>query len=33
VNLERWRWLPRLFESRHLVVNTADATMAVIEDG
>jgi hypothetical protein len=33
VNLERWRWLPRRFESRHLVVNTADATMAVIEDG
>ena len=33
VNLERWRWLPRRFESRHLVVNTADATMTVIEDG
>jgi murein L,D-transpeptidase YcbB/YkuD len=33
VNLERWRWLPRRFESRHLVVNTADATMTVVEDG
>jgi murein L,D-transpeptidase YcbB/YkuD len=32
-NLERWRWLPRRFESRHLVVNTADATMIVIESG
>jgi murein L,D-transpeptidase YcbB/YkuD len=33
VNLERWRWLPRSVESRHLVVNAADATLAVIEDG
>ena len=33
MNLERWRWLPRRLESRHLVVNAADATMAVIEDG
>jgi murein L,D-transpeptidase YcbB/YkuD len=33
VNLERWRWLPRYFESRHLVVNAADATLAVIENG
>jgi murein L,D-transpeptidase YcbB/YkuD len=33
VNLERWRWLPRTLESRRLVVNAADATLAVVEDG
>jgi murein L,D-transpeptidase YcbB/YkuD len=33
VNLERWRWLPRRLESRYLVVNAADATLAVVEDG
>jgi murein L,D-transpeptidase YcbB/YkuD len=33
VNLERWRWLPRRFEPRHLIVNAADATLAVVEDG
>ena len=33
VNLERWRWLPRDLESRYLVVNAADATLAVVEDG
>ena len=33
VNLERWRWLPRRIESRHLVVNAADATLVVVEDG
>ena len=33
VNLERWRWLPRRLESPHLVVNAADATIAVVEDG
>ena len=33
VNLERWRWLPRPLESRHVVVNAADATLAVVEDG
>jgi murein L,D-transpeptidase YcbB/YkuD len=32
VNLERWRWLPRSLESRHLVVNAADATLVVVED-
>jgi murein L,D-transpeptidase YcbB/YkuD len=32
-NLERWRWLPRRFEPRHLVVNAADATLTVVEDG
>lgn len=33
VNLERWRWLPRHLEPRHLVVNAADATLAVVDDG
>ncbi len=33
VNLERWRWLPRRLEPRHIVVNAADATLAVVEDG
>jgi murein L,D-transpeptidase YcbB/YkuD len=33
VNLERWRWLPRSLESRHVVVNAADATLVVVEDG
>jgi murein L,D-transpeptidase YcbB/YkuD len=33
VNLERWRWLPRSLESQHVVVNAADATLAVVEDG
>ena len=33
VNLERWRWLPQRLEPRHLVVNAADATLAVVEDG
>jgi murein L,D-transpeptidase YcbB/YkuD len=33
VNLERWRWLPRQLESRHVAVNAADATLAVVDDG
>jgi murein L,D-transpeptidase YcbB/YkuD len=33
VNLERWRWLPRQLEPRHLIVNSADATLTVVEDG
>jgi murein L,D-transpeptidase YcbB/YkuD len=33
VNLERWRWLPRSLEPRHVVVNAADATLTVVEDG
>lgn len=33
VNLERWRWLPRQLESRRVVVNAADATLALVEDG
>src|SRR5262249_3438064 len=32
VNLERWRWLPRQLEPRHLIVNSADATLTVVED-
>jgi murein L,D-transpeptidase YcbB/YkuD len=33
VNLERWRWLPRSVEPRHLAVNAADASLVVVEDG
>jgi murein L,D-transpeptidase YcbB/YkuD len=33
VNLERWRWLPRQLEPRHVAVNAADAMLAVVEDG
>jgi murein L,D-transpeptidase YcbB/YkuD len=32
-NLERWRWLPRELERRHVAVNAADATLAVIDAG
>ncbi len=32
-NLERWRWLPRDLQRRHVLVNVADFTLAVIEDG
>jgi murein L,D-transpeptidase YcbB/YkuD len=33
VNLERWRWLPRGFGARYLVVNAADATLVAMEHG
>jgi murein L,D-transpeptidase YcbB/YkuD len=33
LNLERWRWLPRDFERRYLLVNIADFELDVIEDG
>ena len=33
VNLERWRWLPRQLEPRHLIVNAADATLTVVDNG
>jgi murein L,D-transpeptidase YcbB/YkuD len=33
VNLERWRWLPRHLEPRHVLVNAADATLAVVDEG
>ena len=32
-NMERWRWLPRPFEQTHVEVNTADATLMVIDHG
>lgn len=33
LNLERWRWLPRDFGRRYLLVNIADFELDVIEDG
>jgi murein L,D-transpeptidase YcbB/YkuD len=30
-NMERWRWMPRRFEPRYVVVNVPDATLAVVE--
>ena len=33
LNLERWRWLPRDFERRYLLVNIANFELDVIEDG
>jgi murein L,D-transpeptidase YcbB/YkuD len=33
VNLERWRWLPRRLEPRHVAVNAAEATLLVVEEG
>jgi murein L,D-transpeptidase YcbB/YkuD len=32
LNLERWRWLPRDFERRYLLVNIANFALDVIED-
>ena len=32
-NMERWRWLPRRMESRYIMINVADATLQLIEDG
>jgi murein L,D-transpeptidase YcbB/YkuD len=32
-NMERWRWLPRQLEARRVMVNAADATLQVIDDG
>jgi murein L,D-transpeptidase YcbB/YkuD len=32
-NMERWRWVPRSFGPRYVVVNAADATLEVIKDG
>lgn len=31
LNLERWRWLPKELGSRHIVVNSADFQLTVIE--
>jgi L,D-transpeptidase YcbB len=33
LNLERWRWLPRDLGRRYIMVNAADATLEVVEDG
>jgi murein L,D-transpeptidase YcbB/YkuD len=33
MNMERWRWLPRDLGSRYVIVNAANATLAVVEDG
>jgi murein L,D-transpeptidase YcbB/YkuD len=32
-NMERWRWLPRDLGHRYVMVNAADATLVVVEDG
>lgn len=32
-NLERWRWLPQTLEDRHIMVNVADASLALVEGG
>jgi murein L,D-transpeptidase YcbB/YkuD len=32
LNLERWRWLPHDLGRRHIVVNTADFSLRVVED-
>jgi murein L,D-transpeptidase YcbB/YkuD len=33
VNLERWRWLPRAFEPRHVFVNIPGYSLELVEDG
>ena len=33
LNLERWRWLPTALGRRHVIVNTADFRLEVVEDG
>ncbi|HYB08309.1 MAG TPA: L,D-transpeptidase family protein [Alphaproteobacteria bacterium] len=32
-NMERWRWMPRTIENSYVMVNTADGTLRVVEDG
>ncbi len=32
-NMERWRWLPRAFEKRYVLINAADASLEVVDDG
>ncbi|HEY6336555.1 MAG TPA: L,D-transpeptidase family protein [Alphaproteobacteria bacterium] len=32
-NMERWRWMPRAIEHSYAMVNTADGTLRVVEDG
>ena len=33
VNMERWRWLPREFERRHILVDIAEFRLRVMEEG
>jgi murein L,D-transpeptidase YcbB/YkuD len=33
MNLERWRWLPRLFRPRHIMVNIADFRLTLVDSG
>ena len=32
-NMERWRWLPRPLETTRVMVNAADATLQLVDDG
>jgi murein L,D-transpeptidase YcbB/YkuD len=32
-NMQRWRWLPRPFEEKYIEVNTAEATLKVVDHG
>jgi murein L,D-transpeptidase YcbB/YkuD len=32
-NMDRWRWLPRTFENRYIVINAADATLELVANG
>jgi murein L,D-transpeptidase YcbB/YkuD len=32
-NMERWRWVPRAFGTRYVQVNTADATLEIVDHG
>ena len=32
-NLERWRWMPREFESRFIAVNVPEQSLAFVQDG
>jgi murein L,D-transpeptidase YcbB/YkuD len=32
-NMDRWRWLPRTFEKRYVMINAADATLELISNG
>jgi L,D-transpeptidase YcbB len=32
-NMERWRWLPRQFESRYVAVNVPDQSVKFVKDG
>ncbi|MFI5024550.1 MAG: murein L,D-transpeptidase [Alphaproteobacteria bacterium] len=32
-NMERWRWMPRAFEERYIMVNTADGELEVVDHG